>query len=116
MRHVTVHVRDLDASISFYLKHIGLHIARDLREMGPQIVFLAQEDDGARLELVGGMEPYFSGGGISVGFEIDDLEGKRDELLAAGLEVTPVISPNPHTKFFFVTDPDGFQVQLIRED
>ncbi len=116
MRHVTVNVKDLDTSIAFYTKYIGLHIAVDLREMGPQIVFMAQKDDNAKLELVAGHEPLFSGSGISVGFEIDDLEGTRKWFLEEGLEVSPVISPNPRTSFFFVTDPNGLQVQLIREE
>ena len=35
---------------------------------------------------------------------------KREELIAMGLEATPMISPNPQVRFFFVKDPAGVNV------
>ena len=41
------------------------------------------------------------------------MEAKREEMIAAGFEVTPMITPMPNVKFFFVKDPAGVNVQFI---
>ena len=50
---------------------------------------------------------------FSIGFHTDDVEGKREALEAAGYDVTPMITPMPDVKFFFVKDPAGVTVQFI---
>ena len=50
---------------------------------------------------------------FSIGFHTDDVAGKREALAAAGYDVTPMITPMPDVKFFFVKDPAGVTVQFI---
>ena len=50
---------------------------------------------------------------LSVGFRTDNAEAKREALLAAGLEVSPMMRPNPQVRFFFVRDPAGVNVQFM---
>ncbi len=33
-----------------------------------------------------------------------------------GFRPGPMISPNPHARFFFVKDPNGVDIQFIHED
>ena len=42
-----------------------------------------------------------------------DITAMGEKLTAAGYQVSPIIQPNPETKFRFVNDPDGYQVQLV---
>ena len=113
--HVSLHVKDLHKSISFYEKYIGIKVVRDLREHGAQIVFMAaDEDDETRLELIQSEEVY-QGSGISVCFLSDHFDEQRKYYICEGLTVTDITSPAPGVRFFFVTDPDGLQVQIMPE-
>ena len=109
MQHVTVRVRDVEKSVRFYEEFAGLHVTRRL-PTGP--VFLSAGEGECSMELIQSDVTY-AGSGISVGFHVDDVDAQREKLLAAGYEPTPITSPNPSVRFFFVNDPDGLQVQFI---
>lgn len=113
MLHVTIHSRCLEKSVKFYQEVCGLDIAGDMRPMGGNIVFLANGEGETNVEIIGDADGAYEGKEISIGFKTDDVEKKREELAAAGYNPTPMISPNPHVKFFFVKDPNGFDVQFM---
>ncbi len=113
MQHVTLRVKDLDKSIAFYEKYLGLSIMGDLRSHGAPIVFLAKDPAETKLELIGDPDHAYTGSGISIGYHFDDVEATLAYFTSEGLKCSPIIRPNPVTKFFFVTDPDGMQVQII---
>ena len=76
--------------------------------------FLAAEEGGCSVELIAAEEASaYAGGGISLGFHTGDVEARRAALAEQGLDPSPITSPNPHVKFFFVRDPDGVQIQFI---
>ncbi|WP_458407706.1 VOC family protein [Anaerotignum sp.] len=112
MKHVTINTAKMEESIQFYQDIIGLEMQRDLRPMGSSIVFLADGDDPC-IELIERPEQAYSGAGISIGFHVADVEAKRAELEEKGFAPTPIISPNPNTKFFFIKDPSGVTIQFI---
>lgn len=113
IEHVTIYVKNLEEEISFYKKFIGLDIVFDMREKGPQIVFMAKKSDETKVELIEDAERAFAGSGISIGFQSDDVAKTREWFVSEGLPCTPVIKPNPVTEFFFVDTPAGFRVQII---
>ena len=113
MVHVTIFTGCLEDSIKFYEDVVGLKIQNDLREFGGNIVFLAKDEGDTQVELIYDPQKAYKGSGISMGFHVDDVEAKREEILAKGLNPTPIITPNPHVKFFFVEDPNGVTVQFI---
>ena len=112
-RHVTLSVKDLDKSLNFYRDIIGLEITRRF-SAGPEreIVFLGS--GGTEVELISGGAEATVGTGISLGFECESLQDIMDLLIEKGNEIDgDIVSPNPHTHFFFVKDPDGNRVQFI---
>ena len=113
MVHVTIRTKCMEESIKFYEEVVGLKVQVDLRPMGGAIVFMAENEGDTEVELIENPQEAYSGAGISMGFHTEDVEGKHVELKEKGFEVTPIISPNPNTKFFFVNDPNGVQVQFI---
>ncbi len=113
MVHVTVYTGCMEESIRFYEEVVGLKIQRDLRIFGGNIVFLGENEGDTKVELIEEPEKAYSGSGISMGFHVEDVEAKREEVLAMGLAATPIIAPNPQVKFFFVDDPNGVTVQFI---
>ena len=129
MVHVTVQTARFEEEIAFYERFAGLTIQRDMRSVGKELVFLGDSEASTMVEVIripaGGPDaadastgsPDAAGGGnsgISVGFQAEDLDAVRAELVAAGLEPTPLISPVPGVSFFYVRDPAGVNVQFIK--
>ncbi|MNP50115.1 Glyoxalase-like domain protein [compost metagenome] len=71
-------------------------------------------DGQPKIELIQGSEPALKPeSGVSVGFEAESLDDAIEELSSHGIPVARgPISPNPHLRFFYVLDPDGFEVQI----
>ena len=117
MAHVTIFSSCIDEAAAFYQDIVGLTIMRDMRDNpGHQIVFLANAAGETCVELVSEQGKAYQGSGISMGFAVDDVEAKRAELEEKGYNPGPMISPNPHAKFFFIQDPNGVGIQFIQED
>ena len=111
--HVTIQTNKFESEIEFYEKEAGLVLQRDMRP-AKDLVFLANGEGETCVEVIRNPEADDSGNqNLSIGFKTDDVEKKREELAAAGYDVTPMISPMPEVKFFFVTDPAGVRVQFI---
>ena len=113
--HVTLSVKDLEASLRFYQDITGLEIKRRFSAgPGREIAFLGS--GGTEVELISGAthgaaEP---GQGVYLGFAADSLEDTIALLREKGYETDGnIISPNPHVKFFFARDPDGYNIEFI---
>ena len=114
MAHITINTQNLDKSISFYQEVVGLSIQNDFRKTsGMPIVFLANAEGETSVELIENKENPYSGDGISIGFHVDNVIEAHEKMTNAGLNPTPIISPNPNVKFFFVKDPNGVNIQFI---
>ena len=114
--HITIRTQKLEGSIGFYEKTAGLKIVRDLRKIDAQIVFLADAAGDTRIELieVPACKGY-GGSGISIGFHTNDAAGLREKLLKEGFQASEIESPNPAVRFFFVSDPNGVQIQFVEQ-
>ncbi|QSF46691.1 VOC family protein [Paenibacillus tianjinensis] len=109
----TLRVRDLEASLHFYHRILGLPIERRFESRGRQIVMLGTEGQ-PKIELIQGTEQALKPEcGVSVGFEVASLDRAIEELNSQGIPVARgPVSPNPSLQFFYVLDPDGFEVQI----
>lgn len=116
LTHITISTAKLEESIQFYQTAVGLIIAQDLRTKSPlNIVFLTDTNQTVNIELIENKEHPYEGSGLSIGFATADLDNEAERLKQAGMTSGPVISPNPHTRFFFISDPNGVQIQFIEE-
>lgn len=111
----TVHVRDMEASLKFYQEIVGLRLTRRFNEIpGTDLAFLG--DDQTQIELIVGKGEAYSGGGVSLGFMVDNLEEKMAFVQQRGITVhSGPFAPSPRTRFFFVQDPDGLLVQFVEQ-
>lgn len=112
---ITLRIRDLDASLAFYHGILGLPIERRFESRGRQIAMLGAAGQ-PKIELIEGseikVEPQ---SGISVGFEVENLDLAIEELNSRGIPIARgPIESNPDLRFFYVLDPDGFDVQLAQ--
>ena len=107
--HITIHTNKQAECVEFYKKYAGLEVVREI----PGIIFMGNGTEGETLVELIQDENSYEGSGISIGFACKDVHVQHDIIAAAGLEVTPMITPNPFVKFFFTKDPSGVSVQFI---
>lgn len=118
--HTCIRVKDLDASVKFYTEALGYVETRrvDKPEDKFTLVFLSDGMSGHDLELTYNYDhgPYDLGNGFShVAMVTDDLEAAHARHQAMGYPVTEMYGihggkPN----IYFITDPDGYDVEIIR--
>lgn len=114
LMHVTIQTDKFEEEIEFYEKFAGLKVMRDMRPMEKSIVFLAEDKADTCIEIIENKDAKNAGNSnLSIGFHAEDTDAKRNELAAAGFDPTPVVSPMPDVRFFFVKDPAGVTVQFI---
>ena len=120
--HTCLRVMDLDKSLKFYKEAIGLVESerKDYPENKFTLVYLTDEDKNHEIELTYNYdqeEPYDIGNGYShIAVSVKDLESAREEHIKMGYEVSNFSGlPGEKPKYYFVTDPDGYRVEMIRE-
>lgn len=120
--HTCLRVKDLEASLKFYKDAIGLveSSRKDFPENKFTLVYLTDQDGNYEIELTYNYdtkEPYEIGNGFShIAVSMSDLEGARDKHKEMGYEVSDLSGlPGEKPRYYFVTDPDGYRVEVIRE-
>ena len=112
--HTTIIVSDIEKSIQFYEEEPGLTILNKNSAGSKTLAYLSDKDGDTQIELIQDEnEKIYSGSGISIGFEVENVEEYMEKMNSMGYQTTDIISPNPKTKFFYVNDPDGLKIQLI---
>ena len=111
----TISVNNLEESLDFYQKIVGLTLNRRFKaDENTEIAFLGNGE--TKLELIDNSEnnDVNFGEDISLGFEIDSLEDKMNYLEKNGIDIiSGPIQPNPNIKFFFTKDPNGLRIQFV---
>ncbi|OCH02151.1 lactoylglutathione lyase [Aliivibrio fischeri] len=121
--HTMIRVGNLDKSIEFYTKVMGMDLLRQNtnEEYKYTLAFLGYGDEsqGAVIELTynWGTEEYDMGtafGHIAIG--VDDIYATCDAIKAAGGNITREAGPvkGGSTHIAFVKDPDGYMIELIQ--
>ncbi len=112
---VTINVNNMEESIKFYKDLIGLEILdRFTPYEGVEIVMLGEEN-GTMVELISNQTTKLKTKGISIGFKVDSLEGSIETMKNNGVKIlTEPVSPSPDLEFYFVEDPNGLEIQLIK--
>ncbi|AIQ15198.1 VOC family protein [Paenibacillus durus] len=113
MNWITLRVRDLEVSLNFYHGILKLPVQRRFESRGRQIAMLGT-DGQPKVELIQGSEPVLKAEcGVSIGFEVESLDEAMEYLKSEGIPtVRGPVAPNPRLRFFYILDPDGFEVQL----
>lgn len=122
--HTMVRVGDLDRSIDFYTRVLGMRLLRRSENSEYQytlaFVGYAEETETAVLELTynWGVESYDLGAGYGhIAIEVDSAAATCDLIRNAGGKVTREAGPvkGGTTVIAFVEDPDGYKIELIEK-
>ncbi|WP_075219391.1 VOC family protein [Acuticoccus yangtzensis] len=120
--HSMIRVLDEARSVSFYDEAFGLKIADRLDFDTFTLVYLSNPEADFELELTinkGRTEPYDLGDGYGhLAFAVDDLTAEHERFAAAGFAPRPMVDFAPGgeviARFFFVADPDGYQIEVLQ--
>lgn len=111
----TLTVTDMEESLKFYNGILGLPLERRFNA-GPETEICFLGDGETQIELISDTElkPECMAEGISMGFEIDSIDDMIQLLSKHEVEIhSGPFQPNPHIRFFYVRDPDGFRIQFV---
>lgn len=118
--HACYRVHDLEASLKFYTEVFDFTISRERRfpDDGFDLVYLVVPGSDFELELTYNYDadPYIIGNGFShLAIAVDDLEAMQEKCKAAGYQTTDLKGlPGSKPSYFFVTDPDGYRLEVMR--
>ncbi|HHP5403850.1 TPA: lactoylglutathione lyase [Aeromonas veronii] len=120
--HTMLRVGDLQRSIDFYTRVLGMKLLRksENSEYNYTLAFVGygDEKDEAVIELTynWGVSEYELGSAYGhIALEADDIYATCDALRAAGAKITREPGPvkGGTTVIAFVEDPDGYKIELI---
>ena len=120
--HTMIRVLDLDRSMTFYQQAFGLKQSHKLDFEDFALVYLRNDENDMELELTlnkGETTPYTHGSGYGhIAMCVDDLDAEYERLKSLAIEPTDIVEFAPDNKliarFFFVTDPDGFEIEVLQ--
>ena len=120
--HTMIRVGDLQRSIDFYTKVMGMQLLRttDRPDQKYSLAFVGYGDEskGSVIELTYnyGVASYDLGAGFGhLAVEVDDAAATCERVRAAGGTVTREAGPvkGGSTVIAFVQDPDGYKLEFI---
>ncbi len=121
--HTMIRVRDLDKSLDFYTRLLGMKVLRknDYPEGKFTLAFIGygDEDSHTVLELTHNWDqetPYELGTGYGhIALGVPDIYGACDALAKDGAKIIRAPGPMKHgtTVIAFIEDPDGYKIELI---
>ena len=123
--HTMIRVRDLEKSIDFYTRHLGMKLLRrkDYPSGRFTLAFVGYGDEKdhtvVELELTynwGQKEPYDLGTGFGhLALAGPDVYGTCERLEKEGVKIPRPPGPMKHggSVIAFIEDPDGYKIELI---
>ena len=111
--HTNINVLDLECSLAFYKKALGLQEVRRKSKEGFTLVFLDDGTGGHQIELThlhNRKEPYNLGDNEShIAFSVEDFDAthKLHE------EMGCICFENKDMGIYFIEDPDGYWLEVI---
>ena len=121
--HTMIRVLDLEKSLDFYSRHLGMTIMRRTDFPGGKFtlafVGYGDESSDAVVELTHNWDqtgPYEVGNGFGhLAVAMPDIYGACDAMRKDGVKISREPGPMKHGKsvIAFIEDPDGYKIELI---
>lgn len=119
--HSMIRVLDENRAVAFYETAFGLTVADRLGFDGFALIYLRNETSPFEVELTVNFdrtEPYSLGDGYGhLAVTVESVEAEHARLSAASLAPGPIRDFKHDgatlARFFFITDPDGYKIEVI---
>jgi lactoylglutathione lyase len=120
--HSMIRVLDEARSLVFYETAFGLKVADRLDFDSFTLIYLSNAEQTFELELTinkGRTDAYNLGDGYGhIAVSVPEVEAEHARMTAAGLAPRKVVDFRNGdvqvAKFFFIADPDGYQIEVIQ--
>ncbi|MGH1415425.1 MAG: VOC family protein [Pelagimonas sp.] len=120
--HSMIRVLDETRSVDFYKRAFGMEVAERLDFDGFTLIYLSNSENTVELELTVNKErsePYDLGDGYGhVAFVVDDVAGEHKRFETEGFSPRKLVDFDHEGKtlarFFFVQDPDGYEIEVMQ--
>lgn len=121
--HSMIRVVDEEKSTNFYKQAFGLDVFERFDFEDFVLIYLKNNQSNFELELTvnkSQTEPYDLGNGYGhIAVVVDDVEAEHQRLTKLNLNPQNLVEFNSHptlkAKFFFVTDPDGYKIEILQK-
>ncbi|MEK9802943.1 MAG: lactoylglutathione lyase [Curvibacter sp.] len=123
--HTMLRVGDMQRAVDFYTRVMGMKLLRttDRPEQKYSLAFVGYDSnpDQAEIELTYnyGVDQYEMGGAYGhIALGVDDIYATCERIRAQGGNITREPGPvkGGDTLIAFITDPDGYKIELIQRD
>ena len=122
--HTMIRVMDEERSVTVYADAFGLQVAARFAFDTFTLIYLRNSENDFEVELTvnhGQTEPYTHGSAYGhLAVCVDDIEAEHARVTQLGLAPAPVKqmqhNSNPLAKFFFITDPDGYKIEVLQRN
>lgn len=122
MIHSMVRVLDEARSVDFYHRAFGLEIAQRVEFDSFTLIYMSNGEGDFELELTvnkGRTEPYDLGDGYGhLAVSVDDIDAEHVRMTGLGFTLGKLVDMAhdgaPLARFFFVTDPDGYKIEVLQ--
>lgn len=120
--HSMIRVLDEVRSVDFYHQAFGLEVAQRLDFETFTLVYMSNVESEFELELTinkGRTEAYNLGDGYGhFAVSVSDLDSEHARISALGFTTGKIVEFNRDggllARFFFVTDPDGYKIEVLQ--
>jgi lactoylglutathione lyase len=123
INHITINVKDIDASMAFYGDIMGLERLNTI-DMGDHALSYMKLPGGARLEFITYKFKTRSPDTVDtdagtfrhLALEVDDLDEFADRFRKAGVKIRlqPVYVENLKCRVMLIEDPNGVELELVQ--
>lgn len=120
--HSMIRVLNEVRSVAFYETAFGLKVADRLDFDGFTLIYMSNDESSFELELTVNKdrtEPYNLGDGYGhLAVSVEDVVAEHARLTDAGLAPRNLVDFKNNgvtvAKFFFIADPDGYQIEVLQ--
>jgi lactoylglutathione lyase len=119
--HSMFRVQDLNRAAEFYHRGFGLEETHRMEFPTFTLLYLREPESGFEIELTwnkGQAEAYTHGSAYGhMAFCVEDLEAHHARLKGLGYlvgDLKDLAAPTGAARFFFVTDPDGYKIEVLQ--
>ncbi|WP_281967923.1 VOC family protein [Roseovarius nanhaiticus] len=121
--HSMIRVLEEERSVEFYEQAFGLKVAQRFDFDGFTLIYLSNDEAAYELELTinkDRTEPYDLGDGYGhMAFAVDDVDAEHARFEKAGWSPRKLVDFKRDgtllARFFFVTDPDGYEIEVMQK-
>ncbi|MCZ8253141.1 MAG: lactoylglutathione lyase [Hylemonella sp.] len=123
--HTMLRVGDMQRAVDFYTRVMGMKLLRttDRPEQKYSLAFVGYESNPGQAEIEltynYGVDKYEMGGAYGhIALGVDDIYATCEQIRAQGGNITREPGPvkGGDTLIAFITDPDGYKIELIQRD